>query len=155
MTWLTWLYVALALLSAAMWLAASLVRIPKTAWFIPGLGGGRAEFDPILKCAMDDRPNGSVVSLPTPRPRFGEVMPLLRARRERPGDCRAAEQRDELAPLNSFKDCLLAIVERSSWMLPRARAASSRRGRNGPDALSRVGRRHEAARLVSSSCRGG
>jgi hypothetical protein len=47
---------------------------------------------------MDDRPNGSVVSLPTPRPRFGEVMPLLRARRERPGDCRAAEERDEIAP---------------------------------------------------------
>jgi hypothetical protein len=49
MTWLTSLYVALALLSAAMWLAASLVRVPKTAWFIPGLGGGRAEFNPILK----------------------------------------------------------------------------------------------------------
>jgi hypothetical protein len=32
-------------------------------------------------------------------------------------------QRDELAPLHSIKDCLLAIVERSSWMLPRARAA--------------------------------
>jgi hypothetical protein len=27
------------------------------------------------------------------------------------------EQRDELAPLHSFKDWLLAIVERSSWML--------------------------------------
>ena len=46
MTWLTSLYVALALLSAAMWLAASLVRVPKPAWFIPRLGAG---FDPILK----------------------------------------------------------------------------------------------------------
>jgi hypothetical protein len=45
---------------------------------------------------MDDRPNGSVVCLPTPRPRFGEVMPLLRARRERPRRRRAGKQRDEL-----------------------------------------------------------
>jgi hypothetical protein len=46
---------------------------------------------------MDDRPNGGVVSLPTPRPRFDEVMPLLRAA-SRPRGSRAAEQRDELAP---------------------------------------------------------
>jgi hypothetical protein len=44
-------------------------------------------------------------------------LPVTRAGR------RAAEQRDELGPLHSIKDCLLAIVERSSWMLPRVRAA--------------------------------
>jgi hypothetical protein len=43
MTWLTWsnLYIALAFLSALMWLAAASVRISKTAWFEAGAGGGR------------------------------------------------------------------------------------------------------------------
>jgi hypothetical protein len=46
MTWLpvvtiTWLSVALAFLSAAFWLASALVSIPKTAWLVPGAGGGR------------------------------------------------------------------------------------------------------------------
>src|SRR5262249_6311704 len=42
------------------------------------------------------------------RPRVGEhadaphVLALLRARRERPGGCRAAEQRDELAASHSI-----------------------------------------------------
>ena len=53
MTWLTWsnLYIALAFLSALMWLAAASVRISKTAWFEAGAGGGRPspEFDAILK----------------------------------------------------------------------------------------------------------
>ena len=55
MTWLpvvtiTWLSVALAF-SAAFWLASALVSIPKTAWLVPGAGGGRPspELDAILK----------------------------------------------------------------------------------------------------------
>ena len=56
MTWLpvvtiTWLSVALAFLSAAFWLASALVSILKTAWLVPGAGGGRPspELDAILK----------------------------------------------------------------------------------------------------------
>jgi hypothetical protein len=56
MTWLpvvtiTWLSVALAFLSAAFWLASALVSIPKTAWLVSGVGGGRPspELDAILK----------------------------------------------------------------------------------------------------------
>jgi len=56
MTWLsvvtiTWLPVALAFLSAAFWLASALVSILKTAWLVPGAGGGRPspELDAILK----------------------------------------------------------------------------------------------------------
>jgi hypothetical protein len=51
MTWVTVLYIALAFLSAVMWFAAALVRLPKTAWFQAGMGGGRPspEFDDILK----------------------------------------------------------------------------------------------------------
>ena len=53
MTWLTWsnLYIALAFLSALMWLAAASVRLPKTAWFEAGAEGGRpsSEFNAILK----------------------------------------------------------------------------------------------------------
>jgi hypothetical protein len=51
MTWLSCLYIALALLSAVMWLVAATVRIPKTAWLEAGAGGGRPspEFDAILK----------------------------------------------------------------------------------------------------------
>ena len=47
MTWLTWsnLYIALAFLSALMWLAAASVRISKTAYLVPGVG----ELDAILK----------------------------------------------------------------------------------------------------------
>jgi hypothetical protein len=54
MTWLSWLYIALALLSAVMWLAAAkakAVQLPETAFFQAGVGGGRPspEFDAILK----------------------------------------------------------------------------------------------------------
>src|SRR5262249_57337493 len=50
----------------------------------------------------------------------GAPLRLLRARRERPRGCRAAEQRDELAPLHSITS---------------SAAASSEAGRAGPSAL--------------------
>jgi ABC-type Fe3+-siderophore transport system permease subunit len=51
MTW-SWLSTALAFASALIWfVAAALVPLPNTAWFVPGAGGGRPspEFDAILK----------------------------------------------------------------------------------------------------------
>ena len=49
MTWLTWsnLYIALAFLSALMWLAAASIRLPKTAWFEAGAGGAHLRWLPI------------------------------------------------------------------------------------------------------------
>src|SRR4030095_15646622 len=64
-------------------------------------------------------------------------------------------QRDELAPLHSIKDSRLAIVERTSWMLPRARAAKQPSRPKWTRRSGQVGRRHEAAGRVSRSCRGG
>jgi hypothetical protein len=50
MTW-SWLSTALAFASALIWLAAALVPLPNTAWFVAGVGGGRPspDFDAILK----------------------------------------------------------------------------------------------------------
>ena len=39
------------MLAAAIWLAASLVKIPKTAWIVPGVGGGRPS--PELNAVLD------------------------------------------------------------------------------------------------------
>jgi hypothetical protein len=42
---------AFALLSALIWFAAALVQVPKTAWLVPGVGGGRPspELDTVLR----------------------------------------------------------------------------------------------------------
>jgi hypothetical protein len=47
---MTW-SIALAFLSALIWLAAALIPIPPTAWLVAGAGGGRPspELDAILK----------------------------------------------------------------------------------------------------------
>jgi hypothetical protein len=46
---MTW-SIVFAFLSAAIWLAAALIPIPKTAWLVPGVGGGRPspELDAVL-----------------------------------------------------------------------------------------------------------
>jgi hypothetical protein len=46
---MTW-SIVFAFLSAAIWLAAALIPIPKTAWLVSGVGGGRPspELDAVL-----------------------------------------------------------------------------------------------------------
>jgi hypothetical protein len=52
MIWYWYSSIALAFLSALLWfVAAALVPIPRTAWLVPGVGGGRPspELDAILR----------------------------------------------------------------------------------------------------------
>jgi hypothetical protein len=60
MTWYSCFAFGLGLLAAALWLAASLVKVPRTVWLQMGAGGGRPspELDAILdKLRLQSRLN--------------------------------------------------------------------------------------------------
>jgi hypothetical protein len=62
MTWYGGFAFGFGLLAAAIWLAASLVKVPKTVWLVMGVGGGRPspELDAILnKLRLQSRLNAA------------------------------------------------------------------------------------------------
>jgi hypothetical protein len=62
MTWLNCFSFGFGLLAAAIWLAASLVKVPRTVWLQSGVGGGRPslELDAVLdKLRLQSRLNAA------------------------------------------------------------------------------------------------